>query len=346
MKGSKKHFKVSGFVSFIVVTMLVMVMSVLTASASESKVYKARLSYHWGPKHMSAIMANKFAEECKKATNGRLDIEVFPSGQLFNIKQILPAVSQGSVEMGGVVGVLFMRGDNNFYMLGLQRFFNGFQQKRDFWEKTPAGKKVWEGFQKKLGFKILSYIPVGPCCYFSSKQLDSISAFKGLKARYLIATEKASFKVLGTKYVGVSTAEVYTALKTGMIDTVSTVPSAIKAYSWWDYLKYAQLPYTLYADAYITVNTKWWDTLPKEIQDIVLNDVGPRISKEATDSVMDFSDNILKELVEKHGGTVSPLPEAEIKKLKELDKTIIWPEIAKKIDPALYEAAKKFTGNE
>ena len=61
---------------------------------------------------------------------------------------------------------------------------------------------------------------------------------------------------------------------------------------------------------------------------------------------MDFSDSILKELVEKHGGTVSPLPEAEIKKLKELDKTIIWPEIAKKIDPALYEAAKKFTGNE
>ncbi len=197
-----------------------------------------------------------------------------------------------------------------------------------------------------MGFKILRYIPVGPCCYFSSKQLDSIAAFKGLKARYLIPTEMASFKVLGTKYVGVSTAEVYTALKTGMIDTVSTVPSAIKAYSWWDYLKYAQLPYTLYADAYITVNTKWWDTLPKEIQDIVLNDVGPRISKEATDSVMDFSDNILKELVEKHGGTVSPLPEAEIKKLKELDKTIIWPEIAKKIDPALYEAAKKFTGNE
>ena len=69
--------------------MLVMVISVLMASASESKVYKARLSYHWGPKHMSAIMANKFAEECKKATNGRLDIEVFPSGQLFNIKQIV-----------------------------------------------------------------------------------------------------------------------------------------------------------------------------------------------------------------------------------------------------------------
>ena len=87
MKRLKKHFKVSVFVSFIVVTMSVTVLSVLTASAAENKIYKARLSYHWGPKHYSAIMSNKFAKEVDKATNGRLKIEVFPQGQLFNIRQ-------------------------------------------------------------------------------------------------------------------------------------------------------------------------------------------------------------------------------------------------------------------
>ncbi len=311
------------------------------------EVFKARLSYHWGPKHASAIMASKFAAECKKATHGRLDVEVFPSGQLFNIKQAVPALSQGSVEMAGILGVLFMRADPNFYLVGIQRFFNSFKQKRDFWETDPVGQKCWYGFQKKLGIKILAYIPVGPCCYFTSKRpLDSLKAFEGLKARYLIATEKASFKELGVKYVAVSTSEVYSALKSGMIDTVSTVPSAIKAYSWWDFLKYAQQPYTLYADAYVGVNTKWWDTLPKDIQDIVLNDVGPRISKEATDGVMDFSDNILKELVDKHDGQISTLSEADQAKMTELDKTKIWPALAQKIDPELYAAAKKFCGHE
>ncbi len=334
-------------VSLTVILTVMMLTVIPTANASQDKVYKARLSYHWGPKHYSAIMAQKFAAECKKATNGRLDIEVFPSGQLFSIAQIVPALSQGSVDMGGVLGVLFMRVDKNFFLSGMMRFFDSFQQKRDFWEKTPEGKKYWEGVQKKLGIRILAYIPVGPACYFSSERpLDSVAAFKGLKSRTLIGTERFSFKPLGVNFVKVSTAEVYTSLKSGMINTLQTVPSATKAYSWWDFLKYAQQPYNFYADAYVAVNARWWDSLPKDIQDIVLNDVGPRISKEATEGVLAYSNSALQEFVSEHGGKITTLPEAEVKKLIEIEKTQVWPKIAENIDPTLYEAAKKFAGHE
>jgi len=152
----------------------------------------------------------------------------------------------------------------------MMRFFDSFQQKRDFWEKTPEGKKHWDAVQKKLGIRILAYIPVGPACYFSSERpLDSVAAFKGLKARTLIGTERYSFKPLGVNFVKVSTAEVYTSLKSGMINTLQTVPSATKAYSWWDFVKYAQQPYNFYADAYVAVNARWWDKLPQDIKDIV-----------------------------------------------------------------------------
>jgi TRAP-type C4-dicarboxylate transport system substrate-binding protein len=91
----------------------------------------------------------------------------------------------------------------------------------------------------------------------------------------------------------------------------------------------------------VAANSKWWDTLPKDIQDIVLNEVGPKITKEATEGVMAYSDAALKELVEEHGGTISTLSDAELKKLIEIEKTQVWPKIAENIDPALYEAAKK-----
>lgn len=335
--------KLSLFLFLIAMTSLLLIPSL---AAAADKVYKARMSYHWFPEHHSAKMANLFAEECRKATNGRLEIEVFPSGQLFKIKQIVPALSQGSVEFGGVLGVLLMGVDKNFYITGMQRFWNSFQQKRDFWEKTPEGKKHWDGVQKKLGLKFLAYIPVGPVCYASAeKPLDSVAAFKGLKARTLIPTEKFTFKALEMNYVAVSTSEVYSALKQGMVSTVSTVPSAIKAYSWWDYLKYVQLPYTFYADAYVTVNEKYWNSLPKDIQEIVLNEVVPKVSKTATENVMAYSDNILKELAEKHGGKISTLSDAELKKFIELEKTKVWPALSKKVDPELYKAAMKFVGH-
>ena len=60
---------------FLVMGMVIMLVISASAWAADTKVYKGRLSYHWAPKHYSAIMATKFAEECKKATNGRLDIE-------------------------------------------------------------------------------------------------------------------------------------------------------------------------------------------------------------------------------------------------------------------------------
>ena len=315
------------------------------AGFGADEVYKGRLSYHWFPQHHSAKMADLFVEECKKATNGRLDIEVFPSGQLFKIRQIVSALSQGSVDLGGVIDINFIPVNKNFQVAAMQRFFDGFQQKRDFWEKSPAGKAEWEGVQKKLGIKIISYIPVGPACYFSTKRpLDSVEAFKGLKARYLMVTEKASYEAFGTSYVSVKTSEVYSALKQGMIDTLMTVPSAIKAYNWWEYVKYAQQPYHTFHDAYIAVNARWWDGLPEDIKDIVLNDVAPRVSKIATEGVMTYSDDILKELVDAHGGTVSVLSEAEIAKLKELDRTKVYPAVAETMDAAFYEAAKKFVG--
>jgi TRAP-type C4-dicarboxylate transport system substrate-binding protein len=309
------------------------------------KVYKARLSYHWGAKHFSAIMASKFAEECNKAAGGRLKIEVFPQGQLYSIAQIVPALSQGQVDLGGVLGVLLMRVDKNFFLNGMQRFFKSFKQKRDFWTKNKVGRKYWDKVQKKLGIKVLCYIPVGPTCYFSSAHaLDTLESFKGLKARTLIGTERYTFKAMGVNFVKVSTAEVYSALKSGMINTFNTVPSALKAYSWWDFAKYAQQPYTFHADAFVAVNLKWWNRLPQDLRDLMEKKVGPKITDQATAGVMNYSDQILKEFAAKYGGKVSTWSQKEISKAQEMDKTKVWPEIAKNIDPELYQAAKDWVG--
>jgi TRAP-type C4-dicarboxylate transport system substrate-binding protein len=239
----------------------------------------------------------------------------------------------------------FIPVDDNFNLVAMQRFFDSFEQKREFFTNTEAGRRLWEGVQEKLGLKILAYIPPGPGCYFSTERpLDSVAALKGLKARYLMVTEKPSFDALGVSYVSVATSEVYTALKQGMINTLMTVPSAIVGYNWWEYLKYAQLPYNTYFDGYIAANKRWWDNMPNDLQEIVLNEVAPKISKLATDKVMDYSNDILKEFVEKHGGRIDTLSESELHKLQQMDLNVVWPKIAEGMDPDFWAAAKKFRG--
>ena len=44
--------------------------------------------------------------EVFEKSNGRLKIEVFHSGQLFGIREIMGGITSGAVDLGGVVGVV------------------------------------------------------------------------------------------------------------------------------------------------------------------------------------------------------------------------------------------------
>jgi TRAP-type C4-dicarboxylate transport system substrate-binding protein len=307
--------------------------------------YQARLSYHWFPKHHAAIYANKFASEVEKATNGRLKIEIFDSGQLFNIRQALTAVSSGSVQMAGVLDLNFAAVDKNFMISLLGYFWPDYDKLHDFYHDTPQGKARLEEIQKKLGVKILCYDPVGPSALFSTKPLKgTVEELRGRKSRYLTAAEKPALAALGISMVSVGTSEMYTALKQGMIDTYTTNPSALKAYSWWDFTKYASLPYVSFVDAWIVANANWFNSLPADIQKTIMEDVGPRVGREATDDVVKYSNEILEEFKTQHGGTVVTIKGEEMVKLREIYRTQVWPVLGKQMDEQFYQAAKDYMG--
>jgi TRAP-type C4-dicarboxylate transport system substrate-binding protein len=305
----------------------------------------ARLSYHWGPSHESAIMAKRLAEEVTKRSGGKLKVDVFPSGQLYTIRQIIGALSAGSVEMGGVVTHNQMAAiEKDWNVFQLPNFWNSIEQQREFMAKDPTGKAMRERALKKTGLMHIAYVPVGPYVTFSVKdQLNSVSQMKGLKARALAASERPGLTARGMSVVSLSTEEIYPALQSGMIDTLATVPTAIKAYSWWDYLKFAQTPYAVYADSEIMTNAAWFNGLPTDMQDLLAT-VGREISKAATEQTYKGNAEALKELEQKHGGKVIELKGNALEELKAIDREKTEPELAKMMSPEIFAAAKRFVG--
>ncbi len=323
---------------------LAAVAAVLAAPLSQAQT-TARLSYHWGPSHESAIMGKKLADEVTKRSGGKLKIDVYPSGQLFTIRQIIGALSAGSVEMGGVVTHNQMAAiERDWNVFQLPNFWESIEHQRRFMQESPEGRAMRERALKKTGLVHIAYAPVGPYVTFSAKSdLSSLAAMKGLKARALAASERPGLAARGMSVVSLSTEEIYPALQSGMIDTLATVPTAIKAYSWWDYLKYAQTPYAVYADSEIMANGRWLASLPKDMQDLVLS-VGREISEEATKQTYKGNADALKELVEKHGGKVTELKGSALQEIKALDREKTEPELAKMMSPEIFAAAKKFVG--
>ena len=87
---------------------------------------------------------------------------------------------------------------------------------------------------------------------------------------------------------------VYAPYGKGHIDTFATVPGAIKAYSWWEHLNAAQLPWMTFADAYIMANQAWFDGLADDVK-AVLREEGAKLSEEATADIMTASDAVHEE---------------------------------------------------
>lgn len=313
------------------------------SAGAAAQAQPARLSFHWGTDHESAIMSTKFANEVNRRSGGKLKIDVFANGQLYTIRQITSALSSGSVEIGGVVTHnQFSALDKDWNIVQFPNMFTSIEQQRRFFAESPEGRAVRQRVLQKANLVHLAYVPVGPYVTFSTKSdMATIASMRGLKARSLAASERPGFAARGMSVVSLSTEEVYTALQNGMIDTLATVPTAVKAYAWWDHLKFAQLPYSVYADSELMANATWFNGLAKELQTMIL-EVGREISKEATSGSMSGNAAALKEMVEKKGGKITTLTGPALDAFVQLDREKTEPELAKMVSPEILAAARKF----
>jgi TRAP-type C4-dicarboxylate transport system substrate-binding protein len=314
------------------------------SGAATAQEHTARLSVHWGPTHHSAIHTQMFADEVNKRAEGRLKIDVFPSGQLFGIREQLGAVTSSAVEMGGIIGVVsFPPINKNYNVVSFTGLFDSYDEQRAFFTDDAAGQAVWADITQKSDTIMLMYNPVGPVMTFSTKELNGIESMAGLKARALIGAERPMWEALGANTVSMPTREVYSGLQTGLIDTINSPPGSIRAFSWWEYLTHGQKPYQYYADAYIMANATWFNGLPEDLQQLLL-DVGAEIGAVSTETILTTGEETLAEF-QQRGGVVNTLEGDALAAFDTLMTEKVQPVIADKIDAAVLDAAKAFAAD-
>ena len=138
-----------------IISFLFLVSFVISSTASYAEIV-GRLSVHWSPKHHSAKHAQIFADEVNKRAKGKLKIEVYPSKQLFGIREVMGAVTSGAVELGGIVGVVsFPPINKNFNVASFPGLFNSWEQQRGFFQNSSKGKEIWGDLTKKTNSTLI-----------------------------------------------------------------------------------------------------------------------------------------------------------------------------------------------
>lgn len=301
---------------------------------------QVRLSHHFPPTHPSAQAIDAFAAGVSARTNGALTIEVFPAGQILSARDVMGGVASGSVQMGVAVGLISFPAMNRDYAVSaIPGLFDSYDSLRGFFAETTEGQRIWASLTSDLGMVAVGDIPSGPSAVYSAREdLSSATSFQGASARVLTDADRPRWEALGVaRMVSVPTGEVYTALQSGMIDTLASVPGAVNSNSWWDFLNSVQLPWFVFADGHVLANSVWFESLPADHRQAIL-DAGAEMSAATTAGIMQVAEAQIAQFAER-GGQVFTLEGAALDELRTLEAQTVWPAMAAQLSPGVLDAA-------
>jgi C4-dicarboxylate-binding protein DctP len=215
------------------------------------------------PKGQAAL---KFKEVAEKKLPGKVQVQVFPSSQLFGDAKELEALLLGDVQFIAPSLSKFDRYTKKIQVFDLPFLFDDLDAV-DRFQASPAGKGLLSSMTNR-GLLGLGYWHNGMKQLSSNRdKLQRPEDVKGLKFRIQASDVlEAQFRALGANPQKMAFAEVYQALQTGVVDGQENTWSNIYSQKFYEVQKtIAETNHGL-LDYMVVTNAKWWDGLPPDVK--------------------------------------------------------------------------------
>jgi TRAP-type mannitol/chloroaromatic compound transport system substrate-binding protein len=298
-------------------------------SLASDNVVKWRMQVLWDPGTTPYKVGEKFVERVKEESGGRLEIKMFPPGSLVPTNEMLDAVQSGMIDMmwqyeGYYIGKMPQVAFTSSLPLG---FTDAWQFETWFWKL--GGIDMLRKDYAKQGVYYIAPTIYGEEPIHSKVPIRTVEDFKGKKGRFVGLAGPVMAK-LGVAVTPMPTAEVYSALETGVIDIADRGGLAANYDSGlYEVAKYIILPgfHQPTTATCFAANMNAWNKLPKDLQAIV-EGVAREYSAEL------FQENLVKDYdaldkFKQKGVEIIHLPDSEIRKIRGVAMEV-WEEYANK----------------
>jgi tripartite ATP-independent transporter DctP family solute receptor len=214
-------------------------------------------------------MAMKFmGDELSKATGGKYNVKVFGNSALGSEKDTVEQVKIGALDMVRVSTAAFHGIVPESMIPSLPFLFRDIDHFRKAIYGAP-GDKILAAFDK-AGFVALCMYESGARSMYAKKPIKSVADMKGLKIRVQPSDLWVSLVgAMGANPTPMPMAEVYTGLKTGLVDAAeNNYPSYDEARHYESAPVYSETMHVMSPEV-VVFSKKVWDTLSKPEQDAV-----------------------------------------------------------------------------
>ena len=215
------------------------------------------------PKGQGAL---KFKELAEKKLPGKVQVQVFPSSQLFGDAKEMEALLLGDVQLIAPSLSKFDRYTKKIQVFDLPFLFDDIEAV-DRFQDGPQGQALLKSMTNR-GLLGLAYWHNGMKQLSDNKdKLTRPEDVKGLKFRIQASDVlEAQFKALGANPQKMAFAEVYQALQTGVVDGQENTWSNIYSQKFHEVQKTIAETNHGVIDYMVVTNSKWWDGLPADVK--------------------------------------------------------------------------------
>ena len=282
----------------------------LAASVFAAEV-KMDLNAKYGATNFHTKGAVQFAALVKEYSKGSVNITVHAGSSLVKGNP-LKAVKDGTVAMTDMF-IPFTSGGGKVFGVSALPFIA--QNYDDAYKLYQISKPSYAKTAKKWNQNFLYSVTWPASGFYSSKKMTAISDFKGVKTRTYDKNSANFVNSAGGNAVALPWGEVYSALRTGMVNSVITSSSSGKDGKFWEVLNnFTKIKYAFPLQA-VSINLDYWNAMDKNQQGAVLK-AAAQIERKQWAAVRLEDSNAL-EIMSKNGMKIS---EASPVLQKELDK--------------------------
>ncbi len=292
-----------------------------------------------GAKHPKYLAAAEFAKRVNERMAGKVRVEVYPGGQLFDDKTIMIELIKGnSVQMGAASLSKFEALTKKFRIFDLPFLFNDIEAVNAF-QASKYGKDILNSLSAK-GILGLAYWHNGMKQMSANRPLIKPEDAKGLKFRVQQSDVLvAQFKQLGATPQKMAFKEVYQALQTGVVDGQENTWSNIFSKKFFEVQDGTTETDHGIIDYAVIVSKRFWEGLPgdirAELEEIMMevtadrNGLARQLNLENRQKILD------------NGGKIVTLTPAQREAWRAAMKPV-WNKFADEIGPEIIKAAEGF----
>jgi TRAP-type C4-dicarboxylate transport system substrate-binding protein len=253
--------------------------------------------------------AKDFAALVEKDSGGRIKGEVYPASQLGSIPRQIEGVQFGAIQVADVPPEFFVGVDERFEVMAAPGLVESIEHGQRV-AADPAVRKLMFGLGAQKGLHGVGLMIAQPSCVISKTPIRHIADFKGKKIRIFASQfQTEAFNRLGATPVAMTLGDVLPALQQGAIDGAVAGIGPFVHLHFGDASKYITETNQPAIFLILEVSQKWYDSLPKDLQEIVDRD-GAAVSKSIEPVALKMYQEQRKAWVDA-GGELISLPREE-----------------------------------